>query len=107
MFGFGMALITSFCNIYTQVQIFIKGITNETIIFMLLIFLLTGAFFSVLCIIKDMGGIEATVNMGLSLLRNGFLLLAIFIIPYFVLLAMGTIATCGPYCLLYREPTDL
>lgn len=87
LIGFGVALILGMRNVNEQVRTFTLGIGDETVILMCLIFMLAGAFSTVT---QAMGGVDATVNMGLSLLPNHLLLPGIFLIACFVSLAMGT-----------------
>lgn len=70
-----------------KVDIVIKGIGNPNIIIMCLVFLLAGAFAAVA---KAMGGVEATVNLGVSIIPGSLLLPGIFIIAAFIATAMGT-----------------
>ena len=66
---------------------FVGGIANNDIITMLLIYLMAGAFSG---IASDMGGRDATVNLGLSLIPAQFLAAGVFIISAFMGTATGT-----------------
>ena len=64
-----------------KVAIFCKGAGNENIIMMVMIFLLAGAFSGVA---KAMGGVDATVNLSLSLLPPNLGVVGLFIIAGFI-----------------------
>lgn len=66
---------------------FVKGCGSENIIIMCLIFLLAGGFSSVS---KTMGAVDATVNLGLSLIPVSFIIVGVFVISGFIALATGT-----------------
>ena len=68
-------------------RIFAKGAANEDVLTMLIIYLLAGAFSSVAA---AMGGRDATVNLGLSLVPVHFLTAGGFIISAFMGTATGT-----------------
>ena len=69
--------LTSFC----------QGAGNENIILMIVIFMLAGAFSGVA---KEMGGVEATVNLSLAILPPNLLVAGLFIIAAFISISMGT-----------------
>lgn len=66
---------------------FIEGIANNNMVTMLLIYLMAGAFSGVA---TAMGGRDATVNLGLSLVPVQFLAAGVFIISAFMGTATGT-----------------
>ena len=68
-------------------SIFARGIADENVITMLMIYLLAGAFSAVAA---AMGGRDATVNLGLSVIPVQFLAAGIFIIAAFMSTATGT-----------------
>ncbi|WP_291647559.1 Na+/H+ antiporter NhaC family protein [Clostridium sp.] len=70
-----------------KLEIFCKGAGNTNIILMIIIFILAGAFAQVA---KDMGAVESTVNLGLSLLPSSLLIPGIFVIGCFIALSIGT-----------------
>ncbi|MEG2082227.1 MAG: Na+/H+ antiporter NhaC family protein [Oscillospiraceae bacterium] len=76
---------------------FAKGCGEENIVIMLTIYLLAGAFASVA---KAMGGVDATVNLGLSLIPAQFITAGLFVISSFLAVAtgtsMGTIGAIAP-----------
>ncbi len=67
--------------------VFSKGAANIDVLTMLIIYILAGAFSNVAA---TMGGREATVNMGLSLVPVQFLAAGVFIISAFMGTATGT-----------------
>lgn len=70
-----------------KINIFCEGAGDSNIILMCMIFLLAGAFSNVA---KAMGGVEATVNLSLSLVPSRFLVGGLFLIACFISLSMGT-----------------
>jgi Na+/H+ antiporter NhaC len=80
-----------------KITIFLKGAGDVNIMTMCVIYLLAGGFAAVA---KAVGGVDATVNMGLSLVPASLVLPGLFIIASFVATAMGTsmgtIAAIGP-----------
>ena len=91
-----------------RIETFMKGVGDPTIITMVLIYLLAGAFASVA---KAIGGVDATVNFGLSIIPPSFILPGIFVITAFVATSMGTsmgtIAAIAPIAIGVAETTDL
>ncbi|MDL2214966.1 Na+/H+ antiporter NhaC family protein [Dysgonomonas sp. OttesenSCG-928-M03] len=70
-----------------RVEVFCKGAANDTILLMVLIFILAGAFAGTA---RAMGAVDATVNMALTLLPSSLIIASIFIAACFVSMAMGT-----------------
>lgn len=70
-----------------KIDMFMVGGGEPTIILLVVIFLLAGAFYSVA---NAMGAVESTVNMGLSLLPTNIILPGLFIIGCLISFAMGT-----------------
>ena len=70
-----------------KIEIFCKGAGNSNILLMVLIFILAGSFAQVA---KDMGAVDSTVNLGLSLLPSGLLIPGMFVIGCFIALSIGT-----------------
>ena len=66
---------------------FIRGCGEENIITMCVIYLLAGAFSAVS---SAMGGVESTVNLGLTLIPPQFVTAGIFIISCFISISTGT-----------------
>ena len=70
-----------------KIEIFCKGAGNTNILLMVIIFILAGAFAQVA---SDMGAVDSTVNLGLSLLPSSLIIPGIFIIGCFIALSIGT-----------------
>ena len=91
-----------------KVERFSKGAGNSDIIVMVLIFILAGAFSQTA---QEMGAVDATVNMALSILPANLILAGLFVIGAFLSLAMGTsvgtIAALGPIGVGISSQTDI
>ncbi|MGO3799920.1 MAG: Na+/H+ antiporter NhaC family protein, partial [Vibrio casei] len=87
-------------KINKAIEQFLNGVGHQDIIAMCMIYLLAGAFAAVA---KASGGVDATVNLGLSLLPTSMILPGIFLISAFIATAMGTsmgtIAAVAPVAL--------
>ena len=70
-----------------KLQIIAKGVGDENIITMCLIFLCAGAFSGT---VSASGGVESTVNLGLSILPASFAVAGLFVIGCFISVSMGT-----------------
>lgn len=70
-----------------KIEIFCSGAGDSNVILMILIFILAGAFAQVA---KDMGAVDSTVNLGLSILPSNLLVVGLFIISCFIALSVGT-----------------
>lgn len=70
-----------------KLQIIARGVGDENIITMCLIFLCAGAFSGT---VSASGGVESTVNLGLSVLPAPFAVAGLFIIGCFISVSMGT-----------------
>jgi Na+/H+ antiporter NhaC len=70
-----------------KIEVFCKGAGNINILLMIIIFILAGAFAQVA---SDMGAVDSTVNLGLSLLSSSLIIPGIFIIGCFISLSIGT-----------------
>lgn len=64
-----------------------KGVGDENIITMSLIFLCAGAFSGA---VTAAGGVDSTVNLGLSILPPGIAVVGLFVIGCFISVSMGT-----------------
>lgn len=73
-----------------RVDRFCRGAANETIMLMVVIFILAGAFAGTA---KAMGAVDATVDMMLFILPEQTMMASIFITACFISMAMGT--SCG------------
>ena len=74
-------------NLDEKVEIFCKGAGDSTLILMVIIFLLAGAFYSVA---DAMGAVKSTVNLGLSVLPAEMLLPGLFLVGCILSFSMGT-----------------
>lgn len=74
-------------NFNDKIEIFCKGAGNSNILLMVLIFILAGSFAQVA---KNMGAVDSTVNLGLTLLPSGLLIPGMFVIGCFIALSIGT-----------------
>ena len=74
-------------NFEKKVEIFWKGASDSTLLLLVIIFLLAGAFYSVA---DGMGGVKSMVNLGLTLLPLKMLLPGLFIIGCILSFSMGT-----------------
>lgn len=70
-----------------KLAIVAKGAGDVNIITMVLIFLVAGAFSG---IVTAAGGVESTVNLGLSIIPPQFMVVGLFIIGCFISISMGT-----------------
>lgn len=90
--GFLIALMVAFMQnrrvrFADKMTIISKGIGEENIVTMCLIFLAAGAFSGT---IKAAGGVESTVNLGLSIMPASIAVMGLFIIGCFISISMGT-----------------
>lgn len=90
--GFLIALVVAFVQnrkvgFQEKVAIISKGIGNENIVTMCLIFLAAGAFSGA---VRAAGGVESTVNLGLSIIPPSVAVVGLFIIGCFISVSMGT-----------------
>ena len=89
-------------------EVFCKGGGNKDIILMLLIFLFAGAFSGVA---KAMGGADAVVSLGLSIVPANLLVTGLFVIGCFISISMGTsvgtIAAIGPIGVAIASKTGI
>lgn len=87
---------------------FLKGCGEENIIIMCIIYLLAGAFASVS---KSMGGVDATVNFGLTYIPTQFISAGVFVIAAFIATATGTsvgaIVALGPIAIGLAEKSGI
>ena len=74
-------------SLQEKIDVFCKGAGDSNIILMVVIFLLAGGFSGVA---KAMGGVDATVNLSLSILPANLLVVGLFIIGCFISVSMGT-----------------
>ena len=86
-----IAVVVAFCmgkgTLDQKFSIFARGAANENVLTMLMIYILAGAFSTVA---KSMGGVDATVNLGLSIIPVQLLTGGMFVISAFLGTATGT-----------------
>lgn len=86
-----IAIVVAFAmfkgTINEKMKDFTDGCGDENIQIMLAVYLLAGAFSSVA---KAMGGVDATVNFGLTIIPAQFLIAGLFVIGSFLGVATGT-----------------
>ena len=90
--AFLIALAVAFCQnrrviFQKKLAIISRGIGEENIVTMCLIFLAAGAFSGT---ISAAGGVESTVNLGLSIMPPSIAVTGLFIIGCFISVSMGT-----------------
>ena len=89
-----------------KIAVIAKGVGDENIITMSLIFLCAGAFSGA---VTAAGGVESTVNLGLSILPSSIAVVGLFIIGCFISVSMGTsmgtIAALAPIAVGISEKT--
>ena len=85
-----------------------RGLADENIITMCLVFLAAGAFSGT---ISAAGGVESTVNLGLSFMPGNIAIVGMFIIGCFISISMGTsvgtISALAPIAIGISEKTGL
>ena len=84
------ALLTLKGTMNERIKVFAKGSGNSTMVLMLAIFILAGAFAASA---KTMGAVDATVNLALKYLPEQTILPGIFLASCFISLSIGT--SCG------------
>ncbi|MEJ2762823.1 Na+/H+ antiporter NhaC family protein [Photobacterium sp. MCCC 1A19761] len=103
-----IALLLSKETLNKAIEQFLRGVGHGDIIAMCMIYLLAGAFAAVA---KATGGVDATVNLGLSMLPASLILPGIFVISAFIATAMGTsmgtIAAVAPVALGIAEAAEM
>ena len=70
-----------------KIRLIAKGVGEENIITMSLIFLCAGGFSGA---VSTAGGVDSTVNLGLSLIPAHFIVPGLFVISCFISVSMGT-----------------
>ncbi|GHV72308.1 sodium:proton antiporter [Bacteroidia bacterium] len=85
-----VALLFTQGSFSRRVTLFCRGAANETILLMVLIFVLAGAFAGTA---NAMGAVDATVTMALKFLPHTMIPASLFIAACFVSMSMGT--SCG------------
>ena len=89
-----------------KIEVIAKGVVEENIITMSLIFLCAGGFSGA---VTAAGGVDSTVNLGLSLIPAHFAVAGLFLIGCFISVSMGTsmgtIAALAPIAVGISEKT--
>ncbi|MGE8560502.1 MAG: Na+/H+ antiporter NhaC family protein [Acinetobacter sp.] len=92
----------------TAIDAFLKGASHPNLILMFMVFMLAGAFASTT---SSIGSVDATVQLGLSIIPPSFVLPMLFIISAFIATAMGTsmgtIAACAPIAFGFSQVTNI
>ncbi|WP_297424116.1 Na+/H+ antiporter NhaC family protein [uncultured Acinetobacter sp.] len=90
------------------IETLLKGASHPNLILMFMVFMLAGAFASVSSAI---GSVDATVQLGLSMIPPSFVLPMLFLIAAFIATAMGTsmgtIAACAPIAFGFSQAIDI
>lgn len=111
--GFIIALVVAFLQnpkikFPEKLKLVAKGIGDDNIVTMLFVFILSGAFSG---IVKASGGVESTVNFGLSIIPPNLMVVGIFIVGCFISVSMGTsvgtISALAPIAVGISDATDL
>lgn len=109
--GFLIALFVAFLqnkslSFSDKIRVIANGAGEENIITMVLIFLCAGGFSGA---VTAAGGVDSTVNLGLSLIPSHFAVAGLFIIGCFISVSMGTsmgtIAALAPIAVGISEKT--
>lgn len=91
-----------------NMKVISRSIGDENIVTMCLIFLASGAFSGA---VKAAGGVESTVNLGLSIMPSSVAVVGLFIIGCFISVSMGTsmgtIAAMAPIGVGISEKTGI
>ena len=109
--GFLIALFVAFLqerehDFQEKIHIVAQGVGDDNIITMCLIFLAAGGFSGA---VTAAGGVESTVNLGLSILPSSVAVAGLFVIGCFISVSMGTsmgiIAALAPIAVGISEKT--
>lgn len=103
-----LALLLYKQKLNVAIEEFLQGASHPNLILMFMVFMLAGAFASVS---STIGSVDATVQLGLSLISAEFVLPMLFIIAAFIATAMGTsmgtIAACAPIAFGFAQATEI
>lgn len=87
-----------------KISVFSRGACNSNILLMIWIFILAGAFAA---IAKQIGAIDATVNLALKLLPGNLLYAGLFIATCFISMSIGTsVGTIGALVPIVEDLTE-
>lgn len=91
-----------------RIEQFCRGAANSNILLMVLIFIMAGAFAQTA---KEMGAVDATVNLAMSILPENLLAAGIFLAACFISLSVGTsvgtIVALSPVAVGIAEKTGM
>ena len=103
-----LALLLYKQKLNIAIEEFLQGASHPNLILMFMVFMLAGAFANLSSVI---GSVDATVQLGLSLISAEFVLPMLFIISAFIATAMGTsmgtIAACAPIAFGFTQASDI
>lgn len=99
-------LVTRGVKYAERIEIFTKGAANYNVIYMVWIFILSGAFAT---LAKSVGAVDATVNITLHHIPREYIPAGIFIVACFISLSIGTsvgtIVALTPFAVSLSEST--
>ncbi|MFI3240279.1 MAG: Na+/H+ antiporter NhaC family protein [Bacteroidales bacterium] len=99
-------IVTRGINYNKRIEIFTDGASNHNIIYMIWIFILSGAFAT---LAKSIGAVDATVNITLHHIPREFIPAGIFIVACFISLSIGssvgTVVALTPFAVSLSEST--
>ncbi|WPM06288.1 Na+/H+ antiporter NhaC family protein [Borreliella sinica] len=112
IFAMFIAIVLSFIffrgSFLAKMNKFIEGCAQQDVIFISLIFMLSGAF-SAVC--KEIGSVEAVVNIGLKYVPLNLLVCGIFLITLFLSFStgsfMGTVVAVAPIALELADKVNI
>jgi len=107
LIGLAIAMMqTRHLSFSDRISVMAKDLGDDNIITMCLVFLAAGAFTGA---VTAAGGVDSTVNLGLTLLPASFAIIGLFLIGCFISLSMGTsvgtIAALAPIAVGISEKT--
>ena len=103
-----LALLLYKQKLNIAIEEFLQGASHPNLILMFMVFMLAGAFAN---LSSAIGSVDATVQLGLSLISAEFVLPMLFMISAFIATAMGTsmgtIAACAPIAFGFTQASDI
>lgn len=103
-----LALLLYKQKLNIAIEEFLQGASHPNLILMFMVFMLAGAFAN---LSSAIGSVDATVQLGLSLISAKFVLPMLFMISAFIATAMGTsmgtIAACAPIAFGFTQASDI
>lgn len=99
-------LTTPKLKLASRIDIFTTGAADAGIMYMIMIFILAGAFAT---LATEIGAVDATVNLTLRVLPNNFIIPGLFVATCFVSMSIGTsvgtIVALTPFAIQLAEAT--